>query len=179
MFNIYVPDPVATASYVAPIIDTGFDDVLTVYSTSYSPVGPGQTGETTLSFSIATWLTGGSDPGTYTPWTSGQLNMRYLKGKITATITPGSVGYISDFTEVIERAPRIENGATVAIAGGGTAVVFPQPYHVPPFVQVTVISGTALIGTAQTVTTTGFIAHVFNTSGSDVGGTINWESKGA
>lgn len=179
MFNIYVPDPVTTSNYIGPTIDTGFNDVLDVYSTSTSAAGPGQSGVPPLTFAIDTWLTGGSDPDIYTDWISGQINMRYLNGRITMPVVPGNVGYISAFSIVIDRAPRIENGANVTVSGGGTAITFPSPYHEPPFVQVTVIGSTALIGTAQSVTTTGFTAHVFNTSGSDVGGTINYEATGA
>jgi hypothetical protein len=35
-----------------------------------------------------------------------------------------------------------------------------------------------LIATASSISATGFTAHVFNTAGTEVGGTINWTATG-
>ena len=178
VFNVFVPDPNTTASYTAPTIDTGYDDTLRAFSTTSSAMGYGQSGTASIQYAIDTWLTAGSDLNIFTNWVLGFILMRYIRSRITLTITAGSVPYITDFTPTLDKAPSIESSANVAVAPGGSIVAFPTQYHAPPFVQITVVSGSALIGTANNITATGFTAHVWNTSGSDVGGVINWSASG-
>jgi hypothetical protein len=180
-FDEFVPMPVTSASYIAPTVDTGYNDSLRVYATSASALGPGQSGAAaTLQLEIDTWLTGGSDPATYIPWTIGFVTLRYLNAELVYNnITAGNVSYITDFTPIIDTAPTIENAGSVTISAGGTAITFPTPYHTAPYVQVSVVGSSALYATAASVSTTGFTAHVWNTSGSDVGGVISWSAVGS
>lgn len=179
-FNQFVPDPVASATYIAPTVDTGYNEVLRIYDTSGSKLGMAQTGAAALlTFEIDTWLTGQADPGTYQPWTVGLINMRYLNAELVYNPIAGNVSYITDFTPTIDTAPTIENAGNVVIAGGGTAITFPTPYHTTPYVVVSVVGASALYATAASVTTTGFTAHVWNSSGTDVGGTIAWTATGS
>ncbi len=104
--------------------------------------------------------------------------MRYIKARFTLSITPGSVPYITDFTPTGDRTPKIQDITGVSISGGGTIVTFPLPYHFPPYVQAFNANNTALLLTVTSITTTTFICHMFNTSGSDVGGTINYRVTG-
>ena len=65
------------------------------------------------------------------------------------------------------------------MAAGGQAIAFAQQFHTAPRVAATVDGTSALIATKENVTTTGFTAHVFNTGGTDVGGTLDWQATGA
>jgi len=183
IFDAMVANPVATAYYTAPTVDTGYNDSLRVYSSMAGTLGAGESGAAAnLQLSIDTWLTGGSDPNTYINWSIGFVTMRYLNARVTYSgITAGNVSYITDFTPSIDDAPQIENNSSgpAVIAPGGTAVTFATPYHSLPNVVCTAITtGTALTASAAGISSTGFTAHVWNSSGSDVGGSINWQATG-
>lgn len=179
VFDVFVPDPVSSASYTSPIIDTGFDDTLRVFSTIAATDGPGETGTPTPSLAIDTWLTAGSDTGVYTPWVIGTILMRYLKARaVLSSIVQGSVYYISSFVPTIDRTPEEQHAGGVTVAPGGTLIIFPTPFHIAPFVQATAVATTSLNVTASNITATGFTAQVFNSAGSDVGGVINWSATG-
>lgn len=178
VFDIFVVDPVTSATYTSPVIDTVFNDTLRVYETVQASMGPGQSGQANILTYIDTYLTGASDPNIYTTWTIGNVLMRYLKSRFTVTITPGSVPYITDFTPTGDRDPKIQDVVGVVIAPGGTTVTFPLPYHFPPYVQAYNANNTALLLTSTGITTTTFVCHMYNTSGSDVGGQINYRVSG-
>jgi hypothetical protein len=180
LFEQYVPYPVAQSVYSSPPLDTGFNDTLRVWLAQSVALGRGQSGAVVSSFAIDSWLTGGNDPGVFALWVIGPVTMRYLRGQITLVNTAGAVGYLESLEIVADRSPTIENSASaVTISPGGTAITFPEEFHDLPNVQVTVIGSTALIGTATSITNTGCVIHVFNsTSGADVGGSINWTASG-
>jgi hypothetical protein len=178
VFDIFVPDPVTTASYTTNTIDTSFNDTLRVYSSIAGSMGPGESGQIDSLFEIDTWLTGEVDPATYVQWSVGFVTIRYIKARFTLTITPGSVPYITDFTPTGDRDPKIQDVVGVVIAPGGTTVTFPLPYHFPPYVQAINAAASALLVTVTSITETTFVCHMFNTSGSDVGGTINYRCTG-
>lgn len=174
----YVPDPVATATYTQNAQDTTYNDTLRVWAIITATPGPSVTGTPTTAFSLDHWLTGETDPATWTPWTSGSAQLRYFRGRVTET--PGTVpSYISVFTVTADKATANKaDGANETVAAGGTAVVFSTVFHSPPFVTCTVVGAGALFATATNITETGCTLHVFNTSGTDVGGTVNWTATG-
>lgn len=181
VFDIFVPDPVSSCYYTAPTLDIGYNANLRIYASFAATLGTAQTGSSpaTLTFSIDTWLNGGTDPNTYTNWAIAFDTFRYLNSRITYSgITANSVSYLTDFTPTIDTAPTTEQAALVSVSSGGTAITFPNPYPIVPYVQVTPVSGSALYATAANVTQTGFTAHVWNASGSDVGGLVNWSAVG-
>lgn len=178
VFDIFVPDPITTATYTTNIIDTNFNDTLRVYASLQGSMGPGQSGQIRSIFQIDTWLTAGTDSGIYTTWTIGFVLMRYLRARFILSIIPGSVPYITDFTPTADRNPKIQDVVGIIIAPGGTTVTFPLPYHFPPYVQPSNANNTALLINAINETTTTFVCHMFNNSGSDVGGTINYRVSG-
>lgn len=180
VFNLFVPDPVTSCSYTTPTVDTGYDSTLRVYAISTINMGYGQTGNINGALSLDAWLNGGSDSGVYTPWTIGQLNMRYMKQRMTLNgIVAGAVPVISAFSSLADTTPVIENIASVTVAPGGTVVTFPQPYHTPPFVLPSAIGTTALTANASNVTAQNCTIHIFNSSGTDVGGTATYTATGS
>ena len=180
VFDQFVADPVSSCSYTTPAIDTGYDSTLRIYSTSTAMMGVGQAGNINANLSLNTWLNAGSDLGVYTPWTVGQVNMRYMKERLSLNgIVAGAVPVLSAMTAWADTAPVIENVASVVIAPGGTTVTFPQPYHNPPLVIPSALGTTALVANASNITANGCTIHVFNSAGTDVGGTVTYTATGA
>lgn len=179
VFNLFVPDPVSACSFVTDPIDTGFDDLLRVFLAASTGFGPGQAGSPTLTYAIDTWLGGQSDPASFTSWPSiGYISMRYLRAKLGYTPVQGALVYIADFVPTIDTAPTVETGNSLVVAAGGTTISFPEQFHVPPQVVATCIGTTSLTASVAAVTATGCTFHVWNSSGIDVGGTINYEAIG-
>ncbi|MGH6984582.1 MAG: hypothetical protein ACREEI_10190 [Stellaceae bacterium] len=179
LFERFVPYPVPISSFATAAADTGFDDTLRVWANIATSLGRGQSGTSEASLAIDTWLTGASDSGVFTAWTIGTVDMRYLRGEAVLTNVAGSVACLTGFDLVADRAPKIENSATsVTISAGGTGIVFPSPYHLPPNVRVTPLGSSALAATAASVTTTGCTIHVFDRTGTDVGGSVSWVATG-
>lgn len=178
VFNIFVPDVVTSAcTYTTPTVDTGFIDTLRIWSSDTLVEGPGESGTPVALTYLDAWTTG-SDPAVYIPWSIGEIEVRYANMMLSYTPVQGAVAYLETFQFTFDRIPVVESGGSVVIAPGGTTVTFPTQYHLLPFVTGSVISSTALYVTFSNITTTTFDAHVWNNSGSDVGGTINWTSTG-
>jgi hypothetical protein len=179
VFNLFVPDPAASASFITDPIDTGFNAELRVFLAASYGLGFGQTGFPALSYAIDTWLTGQSDPGAFTAWpTVGYINLRYLRGQVSYAPVPGALAYIRDFVPTIDTAPTIETGNSLTVGAGGTAITFPTQFHIAPQVIATCISNSSLVASVASVSATGCTFHVWNSSGVDVGGVINYEAIG-
>jgi len=178
--NGFQPTPVSTASYTAPVIDTGYDADNRVHCTFGSGLNPGQAGTPAISPSVDMWLTGAADPNTFTAWTIASATFRYLRAQITYTgITAGSVSYINEFEPIIDTGtPPTVYSQTATIAAGGTTVMFTQPFHLPPAVIPTAISGSAVYATASAVTATNCMVNVWDHTGSSVGGTVTMNLSG-
>ncbi|MEO6147183.1 MAG: phage tail protein [Sulfuriferula sp.] len=174
----YVPDPVATATYTQNAQDTAYNDTLRLWSIITATPGPSVSGTPVTAFSLDYWLSGAVDPNVFNAWGSASAQLRYFRGRVTET--PGIVpSYISVFTITADKqSANKSDGANFVVAAGGTAVTFTATFHAPPFVNCIVIGSTALFATASNITATGCTIHVFNTSGADVGGTVNWTASG-
>ena len=179
VFNLFVPDPVASASFITDPVDTGFNAELRVFLSASFGLGFGQSGTPALSYAIDTWLTGQNDPAGFTSWPSaGYITMRYLRARLSYTPAAGSLAYINDFVPTIDTAPTIETGNSLTVSAGGTTIVFPAEFHTPPQVIATCISSASLVASVAAVSATGCTFHVWNSSGVDVGGIINYEAIG-
>jgi len=181
IFDNFVVDPVSSAYYIAPEIDTAYDSTLRVYETHLSALGIGQAGAAaTLQYAIDTWLTGNTDPNSFTNWTVGKVLMRYMRAKISMTgITAGNVSVLVNFTPLVDAEPASQQSGTITVAPGGTAVTFATPFHAAPDVVVTAQGATALYGSAASITGAGCTLHIFNSAGSDVGGTASYLATGS
>lgn len=174
LFDNFVNTPVASCTYTAPTIDTGYDDSLRIYYNNTSALGPGQAGDAPsfLNF-LDSWKTGATDPNVYSPWTIGTLTLRYFNGRIEYQPVAGNVSYLKTFEEIADKSPTVEQFLAQTIAAGGTDLAFNPQYHFSPFVQATVIGNTPLYATAVDVTPTQCTVHVWDHLGNDVGGTVN------
>lgn len=179
LWSSLIQDPVAFGTYATGVIDTQYDSSLRVFSEIATQLLPGQSGAAAvIDFLIDTWLTGQPDPGTFNLWTSGYVSMRYLRGMISYQPSAGNVSLISSFIPHIDVAPASTTGDNVTIAPGGTVVTFPVKFHTPPFVVATPQGNTALYATVVNITSTQCEIHVWNNSGTDVGGVVNYTATG-
>ena len=178
VFNIFVPDVVATCNYRTNAIDTGYDASLRVFFSENAGFGFDQNGTPDISFGLDTWLTGQTDPNVFIPWDIGDVTLRYLRGELIYNPVEGSVCYINDFIPTVDTAPQTEQSAgSVVIAAGGTAITFPIPFHNAPLV-VPIANSTGVTGaSAVNPTATGFGFHIW-TGAVDSGGTGSWTATG-
>jgi hypothetical protein len=121
---------------------------------------------------------------TYTNWKNflpGLNTFRYLQMKVLlSTQDTSKTPEVSSFTIYIDVPDTIETGDGVSVPVGGKAITFNSEYwQIPGVYPVVVYNGGAGV-TAQLYnkSVTGFSVKVLNSSGSDVGGVINWLSKG-
>jgi hypothetical protein len=111
-------------------------------------------------------------------WNIGTATARYVKEKLRL-ITSEGIAKITSFIPTIDRQQRTETKTGVVIAATtGTVITFDLAFHSIPVVTASPEGSTPLIPTITNVTTTGFTAHVFDTGGTDVGGTITYVATG-
>ncbi|NIR61737.1 MAG: hypothetical protein GWO02_20720, partial [Gammaproteobacteria bacterium] len=142
-----------------------------------SALGPGETGTADPGLEIDYRLDAGSYDG-FEPWTIGNVEARYIKHRLNLDTAKG-VAKVTGFKPTVDLEERSEGAKGVTVAAGGTAVSFAARFHVAPRVTVVADSASALIATKTGVGQSGFTAHVFDSGGADVGGTVDWNAFGA
>ena len=178
VFDNFVVNPVANAIYEALEFDVDFDDTVRVWADVASALGPGETlGVADPALEIDYRKDAGAFDG-FEPWTIGDVDARFIKFRINLDTSKG-VAKVTGFKPTVDLNERAEGAKSVAVGAGGQAITFAQQFHQVPRVAVTVEAATALIGTKDGVTTTGFTAHVFDSGGAQVGGTVDWQATGA
>jgi len=88
---------------------------------------------------------------------------------------------VQAFTPTVDQPPLTDGANGAAVQAGGQRINFTNGNFLnPPHVTVSVASvaggGTGSV-TAVAVDANGFTAHVFNASGTDVGGSVNWAAS--
>ena len=181
IFDTFVVDPVSSAYYISPTVDTAYDSVVRIYETHASALGVGQSGaDATLQYAIDTWLTAETDPNIFTNWTIGNENMRYLRAKMSYTgITAGNVSMLTQFLPLVDSEPAAQQSGTISIAPGGSVVTFADPFRSPPDIIVTPQGASPLYGSAAAITAIDCTIHIFNSAGTDVGGVCSYLATGS
>jgi len=191
-----IPDPVQTCTFETLTRDEGFVDTMRVFASSHGYLGLGQQNGDTDALIETDYHSGAGYDGFETLGVR-NIEARYWKFKLTVDhgIAAGEgyagAGYagevnvavqgpiiIDEFIPVLDAFERTEEGVGVAIGAGGTAITFSKSFHAIPYVTMQQSGGTALIAQPDNTTKTGFDAHLFNTSGTGVSGTANWQAKG-
>ena len=176
-FDTFVVNPYADCYFEAAEFDIDFDDTVRVWGAIESALGPGATGEADPALEIDHHKVTTAYDG-FELWVIGDVDCRYVKHRVHLDTSVG-VAYISGFLPTCDLLERSEGAQGVSVGAGGLAVTFARKFHAVPNVQATVQAGSALIPTVENVTTTGFTIHIYNTAGVEVGGTADWEAKGA
>lgn len=176
-FDVFVIAPVAECIYQAAEQVLAADDTVRVWADIRADLGPGETsGDPQPHYEIDYRTEAGGYDG-FEAWGVGNVLARYIKQRIRAVPAEG-VAAIRSFRPTVDKLTRAEGAREVAILAGGTPISFTQTFQTAPRVIVTVVSGTALFATAESITTIGFTCHVWDTDGADVGGTVNWHAEG-
>lgn len=175
-FDTYVSNPVATATYTALEQDVTFDDAVRLYGAIQYQPGPGESGTPQVNLQIDEKLDAGAYTG-FENWTVGIKTGRYFKMQLTVD-TSQPLPVITAFKPTIDK-QQVTESKSVAVAAAGSTITFDNRFHNTPTLDVSVDSATALIPTYQTLTGQSFSGHIFNTSGADVGGTMNYTARGA
>lgn len=178
LFEKFVPYPVAYCQYDSPEIDLAFDSPVRLHGEILSSLGRNVTTGVAAPAQLMDYRAVAGTYGGFQSWSIGTVTCRYFKERVT--LAPLSVGdaFLSSCIPTADTLSSTLNVSNAAIAPGGTAIVFAQQFHAAPNVQATVIAATGLTAVVSGVTTTGCTVHVFNTSNSDVGGTVNLTISG-
>lgn len=175
-FDIFVPNPYATCTYEAPEKDVLFTDTVRVWASFGATLGPGVvSGFPNPTLEIDYHAGTGYDG--FEPWTIGDVTGRYFKEKLILKTADG-VAYISSFKPTLDVVSHTEQATSVVVGSGGTAIVFANRFHFTPNIQITVQGGAGLTASFTGQSAIGFTAHVYDSTGAEVGGTINWTATG-
>jgi hypothetical protein len=171
-FDQYVPNPYASCGYISTELDLGFDDMVRTYCDVTAAAGPGVADFNLPVLELDYKPAAGSYDG-YEPWTIGSITARYLKYQVTIDTSLG-VPYLLAMAPLADIGDQSETITDLTVGAGGTVINFVEQYHLTPAIQVSIKSGSALIPTFTSPGPTGFTAHVFNTSGTEVGITAGY-----
>lgn len=170
LFEQFVPYPIANATYITPILDAGFTSSFTATIALGALPGRGIGGGARLSTFLDAWNDGDQDPGIYAPFTSSTATGRYFRAMIVMdTSTPA---YVTEFSLNLssQSKTKIINNFPVDI--GGTTLNFPNTFHSPPNIQITVSDGTSTSGGASQITSSSALIELFKGE-TNVAGTAN------
>jgi len=181
IFDQFVPTPVTDCYYESPEIDISFDDAVRAWGDITSNLGPGETvGVADPHFELDYRLSAGSYDG-FENWSVGLATGRYFKHRIHLQPADGKA-VVTAFKPTVDSQEYTQRGANVSVSNTGTAVTYPIAFHTTAYIEITVISATALFPTLENVTTSGFTVHVFDATGTEVGTgsgeSISWQATG-
>lgn len=114
--------------------------------------------------------------GPYELWTKGIVRTAAVQMKVVSFTATGRCR-ITSFVPTVDQPPLRDAANGVSIPAGGARITFAMTdFLTPPFTQATAQT-VGLNATASDVDADGFTAHVVNSSGTDVGGLINWTAR--
>jgi len=177
-FSGYVPSPVDTSTYTTNDINLGQDTSARIWTAANVNLGPGEIGSANPLLEIDYYAYGGAYDG-FEVWNVGDAVVDTLKGRITIDNTTGP-SRVTRFNVTVDSQSRKESG-TVVITGspaGQEAVVFSTPFtNVPDVRTFNADAAPGIVGW-DNVTTTGFTALRWDTSGAAENGTVAWDAEG-
>ena len=179
VFDQFVQVPVVNAYYESPELDIDFDDIVRTFVEYSAFKGPGEPDSFVVSTSYDAKPAAGAYGGFKSMTKAVSAEGRYFKHRIDFDFSEGSGGYLSTMNAVVDKTTVFQQQTGVVIAVGGTVIDYPIRYHKTPGVSVTPINSASRVPTFAFVNATQFKPVVFNSSGTDVGGDINWISQGA
>jgi hypothetical protein len=185
-FDVFVPNPYTTCSYEAVEVDVGADRSLVFSVDVEEELGPGETGSENATTAIdyrkntdaydgfENWNSGRIEAqyinvDGFEPWIIGNKTGRTFTGRIDADYTAGNY-VIRQLDFYIDKADVFQDAQDVAIGSSGTSITFDEQYHNTP---------RAVSYAVSSKSGTGFHVKLFNSSGTGISGTIDWEARGA
>jgi hypothetical protein len=187
LWNDFVYNPFPSCAYQGAVIDSGFASNDRVWGSVGCFVPPTAGGSVDPLIELQTSPDNITWSG-YAPWTIGTADTRYYQMEFVIDTTDGDTPCINSFIPTVDAVQQTLTGSGVTIAGGGTAVCFTaagisttagaQTFHNAPVVTASAVGSAALTAVVNSVTATGCTVHVFNSSDTDVGGTVNISATG-
>lgn len=171
------PDPFANAYYEIELpVDITIDALIRVWSLITSQLAVGESSTTDpVGLDIDYRVDAGSYAG-FIPWSIGEVTARHVKYRIHVN-TVVAIPLIFGMVNYVDARERAENGVSV-IGIGGTTVSYADPFFTTPLVTASAQGAVPLTVTRSAITSTSFLASVFDSGGIDVGGTIDWTATG-
>ena len=114
----------------------------------------------------------------FEPWIIGNKTGRTFTGRIDADYTAGNY-VIRQLDFYIDKADVFQDAQDVAIGSSGTSITFDEQYHNTPRIKVDPQGTSAVSYAVSSKSGTGFHVKLFNSSGTGISGTIDWEARGA
>jgi hypothetical protein len=177
LWESFVASPESDCLYEGPEIDLGQDGTVRVWAAITSTLGPGETAGSSDPDLEITYRTSAGSYGAFVPWTIGTVTARYIRARIHVHTERG-LPVVSGFSVTVDCPVREETGTGVVVGAGGTAITFATPFFTTPNVQITPQGSAARLACASGTGKTGFTAHVYSDSGSEVGGLVDYRAKG-
>lgn len=176
LFEQYVPFPYPTAVYEAPEIDASLDGTLRLWASIVTAYRSDKPGTVIPSLEVDFRLAADAYDG-FAAWSIGTINARYVKARFIIDTSLGTP-YVKSFIPTLDAQEHSENFSGIAIAAGGTAINFGTTFFSTPVVTFENDGSTPLLPTVTGLTNTGFTGHLYNTSGTQVGGTGKYTATG-
>jgi len=179
IFNNYVYDPVPKAIYRPPEIDLGTNLEARIWADIAANQGPVSSGSANYQLQIDYKTSTGSYDG-FENWTVGDVgSLQFVKARIVSNMSSGTdITRLTGFNPTVDAEEREEHAETVTINSGGSTVNFTKNFALVPAVGIWNAEASAKVPGLGTVTTSGFVGHVFSASGTNIGGTVNWRAVG-
>ena len=175
-FDSYVINPVALCTYEGVQLDSLSDGDERLWVDEDSNLGPGvASGAPDPNFYIR-YRKLADAYNAYQLWGIGFVTARYIQGKIIMDTTKG-IPLITGMKIVSDRSESVQGAVDVVVPSTGLVITFSPQYRLLPRLSVSV-KGSSLNATYTANTVTGFTAHVFDITGTEVGGTISWSASG-
>jgi len=203
IFDNFVWNPVAQGIYEAPGFPLAKEALVRAYASEQAQLGPGTTGKINPILQIRYSQSASQDPLMWTAegnpmwaadpttamwsglspwqnWTKGQLQTTFVQLRVIFNFADG-LPVLQQFVPVVDQPFLSDSGKAVTVAPGGTPVAFANPNFLnPPVVHLSIVSvngDTAGFWSASPVSATGFTAHIFDHTGADVGGVVDWSAN--
>ena len=180
VFDNYVQLAFATAVYTTPEFTLGTAGEIRVFSPLVAALAVGETG--IVDAAIEVRIDAGDGEG-FGAWRAlpGVLITLVKKVQFRFTLTNASgLARVTGFGATLDEPVKKQTGKAVVVGASGLAIPFPTAYIGEiPNINITPHGATALIPGFENDTLTGFTAHVYDTDGVEVGGTIDWVAENA
>ncbi len=174
----WATNPVESAVYVSPEIDTGSERSMRVFADMAGLVSPGSAqsvADSDLHLEVRSREEGG-EYGAWARWLVGDITGRYVQFR--ATWNPALCPLaLQAFTNLVDAPTRIEEGEIV-VPAGGMPVSFSAPFASTPNVELVNASGLVRFPVYSSPSASGFDIHVYDVTETSVGGTARYKATG-
>jgi len=176
LFEQFVPYPVASCTYESPEVDIDADGRIRIWSQIAGRLRSDVSGVVAPHTEIDYRVLSGAYDG-FQPWTIGEVDARFIKFRLVLDTSDGKA-IITEFGNVADALEREEVVSGISIGASGTPISFATPFFNVPYITFEPDESTPKIATITVPTKTGFTGHLYNTSGTQVGGTGKYTAKG-